>query len=266
MPENWQELYYLCGIRVFSLMKVVLLHGFCEDHSIWNKLISYSKYKDEMITVDLPGFGNNEVYHASAESIDQMAEFVKRQLNKLNIRKCIIIGHSLGGYVTLAFAEKFPEVINAIGLFHSTAMPDSEERKAARLKTIEFVKSNGAKAYHRVLIPNLFKEGTDIKLIERTITAARASKENGIIATLNAMRNRPDRIHVLENLDKPVLLVAGEYDSLIPKHLIIEQAALCPTAMLEVLTNSAHMGQSEEPKKGAEIIDRFIEMVNSQKK
>lgn len=240
-------------------MKLVLLHGFCEDHRIWDEMLTHSEYKSEIICIDLPGFGNHASYYKEATSIEKMADFIKGQITKLELEKFLLVGHSLGGYVTLAYAEKFPDDLAGIGLFHSTAAADSEERKEARLKTIEFVKTNGAEAYHRVLIPNLFRIETRPELINQTIALARLAKSDGIIAALEAMRNRPDRTQLLHEYQKPVLFVAGEKDALIPKSQIMQQAASCEIAMTRVLEHSAHMGQLEEPKESATIIDYFME-------
>ena len=249
-------------------MTLVLLHGFCEDHTIWKDLLSFSKQKKQVKCIDLPGFGDNSSQYSQAESTELMADFVKKEIAKLNLpagEKILLIGHSLGGYVTLAFAQKYPKLLAGMGLFHSTATPDTEERKAKRLKTIDFVEANGAEAFHRVLMPDLFKKDTDPKIIEQTIGKAKKAKSEGIIAALHAMRNRQDRLDVLENFDKPILFIAGEFDSLIPKNIIIDQAALCKNAKVEVLSNSAHMGMIEEPKRSAEIIDEFYNTVVSAK-
>ncbi len=242
-------------------MTIVLLHGFCEDHRIWDPLLASSKHRKDMVCIDLPGFGKNASMHALGESVGAMAEFVKAEIEKLGISKVIFIGHSLGGYVTLALAEKYPNRVAGIGLFHSTAMPDNEERKEGRMKTIAFVNTHGAEAYHRVLIPNLFKPGTSETVIESTIAMAKSSKSEGIITALMAMRNRPDRMDVLRNFDKPVLFIAGESDLLIPKSSIMEQATQCSVAQLEVLEHSAHMGLIEEPERSAAIIDAFCDFV-----
>lgn len=246
-------------------MTIVLLHGFCEDHNVWKDLLSLYKQKDLVKCIDLPGFGDNSIYYKQAETTVLMADFVNDEIMKLNLpegEKIILIGHSLGGYVTLAFAQKYPKLLAGVGLFHSSATPDSEERKANRMKTIEFVKANGAEAYHRVLMPGLFKDNTDPKVIESAIAMAKTAKEEGIIAALLAMRNRQDRLDVLETFEKPILFIAGEKDSLIPKNIILDQAALCKTAMVEVLTDSAHMGMIEEPKMSAEILEKFVSLIN----
>lgn len=240
-------------------MKLVLLHGFCEDHRIWEEMLSHSEYKNEIICIDLPGFGNHSSSYKEATSIEKMADFIKDEITKLKLENFLLVGHSLGGYVTLAYAEKYPDDLAGIGLFHSTATADSEERKEARLKTIEFVKTNGAEAYHRVLIPNLFRIETKPELINQTIALARSAQSDGIISALQAMRNRPDRTQLLQGFQKPVLFIAGEKDTLIPKSQIMQQAAGCEIAMTRVLEHSAHMGQLEEPEESAAIIDYFIE-------
>ncbi len=245
-------------------MNIVLLHGFCEDRSIWNALIPHVKNNAELLTLDLPGFGSQNEQFLHGNSIEAMADFIKVALEKRNINVCVLIGHSLGGYVTLAFARKYPHLLHGMGLFHSNAFADSQERKAARLKTIDFIKTNGATTYHRALIPSLFQTNASPTLVEETIAAAKSAKAEGIIAALSAMRNRNDSLDVLQNWNKPILFIAGKYDAVITKESIFEQAVLCNTAMLEVLENSAHMGMVEEPQQSALFVNRFIALCKSQ--
>ena len=244
-------------------MTTVLLHGFCEDHTIWNAILSHSEQKENLVCLDLPGFGDQASNFAEGLTIERMAAFVKKEVEKIKDTEIIMIGHSLGGYVTLAFAAMYPKLLSGIGLFHSTALPDSEERKNTRLKTIDFVEANGAEAFHRVLIPNLFKSNTDQAIIEETIHMAKSAASEGIIAALHAMRDRPNSISVLENFEMPVLFIAGESDVLIPKSTILEQAAICKTAQVEILFNSAHMGLLEESRRSAFIIDAFMNFVKT---
>src|ERR1044072_7106334 len=122
---------------------VILVHGFAEDGSIWDGLADELGKEYAVIIPDLAGSGRST---GSMEqvSMDSMAEQINMILEKEKIASCIMIGHSMGGYITLAFAEKFPEKLKGLGLFHSTAFADSDEKKAARNKNVEFIKKNGS--------------------------------------------------------------------------------------------------------------------------
>ena len=114
---------------------IVFIHGFLESHSIWDYFAKEMSYNYQVITIDLPGFGNSSVF-AETHTMESMAEIVNKILEKEKIQDCIVVGHSMGGYVSLALAEKYPEKIEGIVLFHSHAEEDSKEDKTAtgRLK------------------------------------------------------------------------------------------------------------------------------------
>jgi pimeloyl-ACP methyl ester carboxylesterase len=170
----------------------------------------------------------------------------------------VVIGHSLGGYVTLAMAAKYPERLAGIGLFHSTAAEDSVEKKESRTKTIEFIKKNGALAFTSNFIQQLFAnpEHTDIATVREI---AIQSQEEAVIGYTQAMRDRPSRIHVLQEFEKPVLLIAGEKDQSIPAASIQQQASLCKQPHLHVIPDVAHMGMFEKSDETVNLIKVFID-------
>ena len=136
---------------------VVLIHGFGEDGEIWNEQVDHLKDHFRVIIPDIPGSGKWAVDSWQlTDSIEGYAEIIKAILGEEKIKACTMIGHSMGGYITLAFAEKYPAALNAFGLVHSTAFADSEEKKLARLKSIEFIKANGAYEFLKTSIPGLF--------------------------------------------------------------------------------------------------------------
>jgi pimeloyl-ACP methyl ester carboxylesterase len=141
--------------RVYGQGKpVVLVHGFGETNEVWKNQIDYLKEKCRLLVPDLPGSGRSELI--SDMSVEGLAEPIHEIIHEENIDECTMIGHSMGGYVTLAFAEKYWNHLNAFGLFHSTAFADSEEKKAARRKGIEFINQHGAFEFLKTSIPNLF--------------------------------------------------------------------------------------------------------------
>jgi len=242
---------------------LVLLHGFCEDHTIWDTIAPSLSQHYYLILADTPGFGKTALsMPAGGESLEMMADRLAHTLKEDGIEKCTLIGHSMGGYIALAFAERHEDMLDGLGLFHSTAMPDDEEKKANRLKQAEFVKSNGAIAHVNTLIPGLFSKSHDYTAqIQSSLEIGRRCQPEGIINALHAMRNRPDRVKVLKEAQVPVLIIAGMDDPVIPTEKLSYQASLPGRCEFELLNNSGHMGMVEEPVESVEIINRFMSFV-----
>src|ERR1700730_7343802 len=180
---------------------VMLVHGFAEDHRIWNKQVDHLKKNFRLILPDLPGSGGSELLEDV--SMENMAEALKAILRDAGVSACTMIGHSMGGYVTLAYAEKYPASLTAFSLFHSTAYADTEEKKEIRRKAIEFIKKNGVEAFLKSSVPNLFagettdhgRQTTDDSkqtMIQKLIDDYKDFKAESLIAYYEAMIRRPD--------------------------------------------------------------------------
>src|SRR4051812_23853606 len=137
---------------------VVLLHGFAEDGDVWNEQSGFLQQYCKLLIPDLPGSGKSGVLQKDNATIDDYAMCVNALLDNENIDKCILLGHSMGGYITLAFAEMFPEKLQAFGFVHSTAFADNEEKKSARQKGIKMIEEYGAYSFVKNTTPNLFTE------------------------------------------------------------------------------------------------------------
>ena len=139
---------------------VILIHGFGEKADVWNNQVDYLQDKFQLIVPDLPGSGYSEMIDDM--SMEGMAEVIKTiietesQIPSAEGREACIIGHSMGGYITLAFVEKYPELVSAFGLFHSSAFADNEEKKITRQKGIDFINQHGAFEFLKTATPNLF--------------------------------------------------------------------------------------------------------------
>jgi len=243
---------------------VVLLHGFGEDGNIWNELIKDLQNDDfYFIIPDIPGSGKSEMLDGENAlpagrqvTIDDYAAVIKSILVYENIEQCTIIGHSMGGYITLAFAEKYPELLYGFGLFHSSAFADDEEKKQTRLKTIEFIKANGAYAFLKTSIPNLFAGKEHVKEMEELIEKGKQFKPEALIQYYHAMINRPDRISVLKTFNKPILFIIGEKDNAIPLQASLQQCHLPHHAHVHIL-DTGHMGMIEQSEKCKNILLYF---------
>ncbi len=235
---------------------VILIHGFCESSEIWAPFINQLSTHNHILTIDIPGFGNSS--SINYQSLDQLAQIFVNEFKELGIEKATIIGHSMGGYIALAILELFPEFVNGIGLFHSTPIADSEEKKLARDKNIQFVNQFGADKFTKVLIPNLFANTLNQDQIDAALKIAQSSTSEGIINALNAMKNRPDRSQLLQNSQLANLIIAGKKDPLIPYLSLITLASQMPLVQLNVLAESSHMGFIEETENTLNILSYYL--------
>lgn len=178
----------------------------------------------------------------------------------------IVFGHSMGGYITLALAEKHPELLNGFGLFHSTAFADSEEKKEGRKKTIESLRQKGTGGFVKSSVPNLFSPITKEQnptLIDEQIGVSLDFSSEAIIGYQTAMMHRKDRTHVLKNAKVPVLFVFGKYDNAVALQDGMEQSSLPNNSLVHILENSGHMGMKEEPVISNQILSEYLSFVNS---
>ena len=238
---------------------LIFLHGFCEDLRVWSDISSNLQKDYTVITVDLPGFGKTP---AGGDTLDDWARQLEDSVLEPNCPEgVVIIGHSMGGYVSLAYAELFPERVKGLGLFHSTCTADPEEKKEGRLKNIRFVKEHGASAFVKQLIPTLFAEGAEKQLVDRALEIGLECSQEGIVKALEAMRSRPDRCDTLKTAKYPVLLIAGEKDTLIPAEALSVLATYPERVLFRLLKKSGHMGLFEEEKESVSTIREFMNLV-----
>jgi pimeloyl-ACP methyl ester carboxylesterase len=239
---------------------LVLLPGFCENSSVWNYLRPFLTPRFRLLLPDLPGFGDSPLPPQTELTIELMAEAVNSMLEAESITECVMIGHSMGGYVTLAFAELFSEKLKGFGLFHSSALPDDTEKKKNRGKAIRFIEENGMQLYARATASGLFSTGirNELRFRELYEMMANCSPQSAVAAT-NAMMMRPDRSDQLKNARNPVLFIAGRNDHLLPMEKLLSQAIMPASSSIHILHHSAHMGMLEETERTADIISEFMD-------
>lgn len=237
-------------------LPVVFLHGFCEDHRVWETF--YDSFPDcQMICIDVPGFGHST--RSTVPYHGHVADIVAALLKEKGIEECILIGHSMGGYISLAFAEKYGSMLKGLGLIHSSPYADDKKKKAKRLKEKKFIGRHGSEKYVSELIPKLFpKKYASSKIVKQLIKQAQQYTPEGIQDGLIAMMNRPDRSHVLENIECPVLVIAGEEDIVVPLKKSLSFSAYPSICSMHFLPKVAHMGMFEAPKKCRQILNDFI--------
>jgi pimeloyl-ACP methyl ester carboxylesterase len=237
---------------------VVLIHGFCESKEMWEFFQTNLATTYRVLCPDLPGFGESPLTKA-AVSIDTVADALGAWINHQNLKDPVVIGHSLGGYVTLGLASQLGERIRGIGLFHSTAMADDKEKVGVRNKTVTFLKKFGTEPFVNSFLPQLFpeKKHDEVKeILDRLLQRARTVAPEAVIAYTEAMRDRFDRRDVLEGFVGKKFFIAGEFDSAIPilnsrKHFNLV------TDYLE-LKETGHMGMFEKPNETLVYVDQFL--------
>lgn len=224
---------------------IVLLHGFLESLEVWfgNGFAQELAKNYRVIAIDLPGHGKSECI-GYVHRVERMAQIVKDVMDQLNLRRYTIVGHSMGGYVALAFAEKYKEQLTGLCLFHSSALPDSEAKKMDRERAIRIVKKSPQK-YTNALIMNLFALANvryyknEIQWLKRM---AAKTKLQGIVACLEGMKIRKNRENVLRYAAFPVLIIAGNRDNVIPYDTLVAQSQLPVDCRFLGLEKTGHMG------------------------
>ena len=194
----------------------VFLHGFLESSEIWKEFLPEFSGYGKIITIDLPGHGQSG-YIGEVHDMELMAEAVHEVLQHLGVKNVNFIGHSMGGYVSLAFLEKYPEMVNELMLLNSTPEADSEEKKETRDRSVELVQKN-KRAYVSMAINNLLSQNNTNKFteqIEKLKEDAMNFPTEGITAALKGMKIRTEKIQVLKDFKGNKVLVAGLEDPLV---------------------------------------------------
>ena len=237
---------------------VLLLHGFAEDSSIWMQLIEGLLNDYQFIMPDLPGSGKSDMLTGTI-SLTDYADCIHAIIDEEKFESVIMIGHSMGGYVMLAFAEKYAGSLVSAGLFHSSAYPDDIEKISMRNKAIAFIKEKGASVFLKTSIPLLFKDADlSRQSISRLMEKGNNFTGEALIQYYEAMIRRPDRTHILKQLHIPFLFIIGEHDKAVPFQDSLQQAQLPPVSYVYILRYSGHMGMFEETEKCIKIISDFL--------
>ncbi|PKB16926.1 alpha/beta fold hydrolase [Flavobacterium sp. 5] len=239
---------------------VVLLHGFLENKTMWDHYVSQLSTKNRIITIDLLGHGQTESL-GYVQTMEENADMVYDVLSKLRIRKAIFVGHSMGGYVALAFAELYPEKIKGLVLLNSTSKEDSAERKKNRDRAIKAVKKD-YETFIRLSISNLFSEENREKLIkeiEEVKIQALKTPLQGIVASLEGMKIRKDREFLLHTTAFPKLLILGEKDPVLNYEENLEQ--IKGTDVELVTFHDGHMSSIENKTELTTVLTDFFKRI-----
>jgi pimeloyl-ACP methyl ester carboxylesterase len=242
---------------------ILFVHGFGETGEVWNNQVSFFGDKFTLIIPDLPGSGKSDlVEDMSMEGMAEVIQEIAKEEVSTSAEKLVIIGHSMGGYITLAYAEKYPDQLQAFGLFHSTAFPDTEEKKAARRKGIGFIQENGGFEFLRTTSPNLFSpafKAENQSIVDSFIESLNNFSPESLVYYYQAMISRPDRTNLLKNAKIPVLFIMGEHDTAILLQDTLKLCSLPEKAYIHILRKSGHMGMMEEADLSNDFLKQFFD-------
>lgn len=240
--------------------QIVLLHGFCESGMIWKDFTAQNELPWSCLIPDLAGFGSN---HKNIQTLDEMVDDLAENMNGQQVQNAVVIGHSMGGYVALNLARRYPKLVRAIGLFHSNAAPDSDEKKEVRNRSIEHLEQHGPKEFLKIMASNLLAPANreNGALLSQAFNQVKHAHVQGLTAALAAMRDRTSSEEFIRLTNLPILWVIGRHDEFMPAALLLKQASTCQRTMVELMEVSGHLGMMEEPDKALQILTRFIHWV-----
>ena len=235
---------------------LVFLHGFCESSDIFELLVPDLAKNYRVLSIDLPGHGGSDMV-PGMHHIDEMARWLHRVMRVLKLKKFVLIGHSLGGYIGLAYAARYPQELAGLGLFHSSAGSDPDSRKEIRNKTIKLIEKHGKEPFLRSFIPKLFSKSQP-EMIERVYQLSLQTRTDAMLALTAAMRDRIDSTPLLEQLDIPVLFIIGGQDEFISRSQARDELLKSKKGIGCFLQDAGHAGFYESPEKCLFAIRNFM--------
>ncbi len=229
----------------------MLIHGHGVDASIWEGI-----YADLLVdaTIVKPDF-SRLTNHTTVEGY---AEDVYAQLQLAQVEKIVLVGHSMGGYVALAFADQHPELVQGLVLYHSTATADDDNRREGRRQAIEGLKQEGTASFIQKQLPKMVAPGYPPEKTQALINRFLNLPADALIAGMTAIANRPDRTHVLRAAQFPVLLVLGRDDQLIPYEKTVQLADLSNQVSVATIEQAGHLSMVEQPETSVQVLKSFM--------
>ena len=233
---------------------LVLIYGYPLDHTTWNEIESLLEKDFDLIVPDLRGMGQSDAMDKTYTVAD-LASDLAGLLDHLKIQKTFIAGHSMGGYVALAFARAYPTRVRGLGMISSQVLADSAERKQGRYQTAKDVQEKGI----GVVVDSMTtKLSADARIQSFVRDVMQRQKSAGIIGSLKAMAERDDSSDLFKSFKFPVIIVHGDADALISVERGREMKAALPSAHYAELKGAGHMPMMENPQAVAEAMRFFL--------
>lgn len=242
---------------------LILLHGFPFDSALWAPIKALLPPTVSVYAPDLPGFGAEPPRPDT--SIDALADWLAHWLTARGVPEAVVAGHSMGGYVALAFAARHPQRVRGLGLIHSTAAPDAPEKRASRDEQIAHAETHGPARLVPKLIGPLVAEANAGRLrltLDEFTARAAALPAATVAATIRALRDRPDRHTVLAEASFPVLMLAGAHDTVVPPAAARAQLETVPAEAgrrYVELPHAGHLAMLEAPEAVVEALGWLVE-------
>lgn len=232
---------------------LVLLHGYPLDHRIWDEIVPLLKDDFELIVPDLRGFGQSELVEEQYTLTDMAAD-IAALLDKLDIENAYIAGHSMGGYIALAFVRNYPKRVLGLSLIASQALGDTPERKQGRYATADEIMRTGVQTVVESMTPKLTPDNR-VQAFVRGLIAAQ--QPVGLANAMKAMAERPDSTSLLPSIKFPIVVIHGAADELIPVERAREVKAAIEHAYLTELEGTGHMPMLENPRETATTLKKL---------
>jgi pimeloyl-ACP methyl ester carboxylesterase len=238
---------------------IVFLHGFLEGPEIWAEFTGDHFADCQVLAPALPGYAGTP---GDDYSLEGAAAALRTELERAGVSRAVLVGHSMGGYVALAFAERYPGLVAGLGLFHSSALPDTDDDQARRQRNRAFIETHGVAAFaEEFLQPQFAAEHREsmahhLAQLQGLAVAVPAAVA---LAGLEAMSHRPDRRPVLEKATYPVLFIAGKEDRAVPPEKTHEESLLPGHSTVLWLANVGHLGFVERPADTRRAVRQLVE-------
>lgn len=239
---------------------IVLLHGYLESIEVWDDFTDLLKPYLRVVAIDLPGHGISET-KGEVHTMEFLADTVYAALTDIGVTKCVVCGHSMGGYAALELLRKHPEILSGIILFHSVAFADDDEKRESRRREIAVVEA-GKKDLLATTVGKSLAAANRARFagrIEELADQVYLTDDEGVVALLRGMGERRDNNDTLTESPVPQMFIYGCADDFITREAAEEMVRLHPNARVLWLENSGHIGFIEEPRKAAEAIIEFCE-------
>jgi pimeloyl-ACP methyl ester carboxylesterase len=244
---------------------LLLIHGYPFDHTMWYSTIAALGSSARVMAPDVPGFGRAELPPQQPASLDAAAESLAQLLDEAGKSKAVVAGMSMGGYIALAFAAKYPDRVAGLGLISTQAAADTPEARQGRQEMIKKIRASGPGAAAEAILPKMFagEKPKNPVLAEFAVQGANRAGVEGLCWALQAMAQRPDRTMLVRNLEAPVLVAHGIEDRIVPCAKARALAEMCRMPIYLEMRGTGHASPLEAPDQVASGLARLVREVRA---